>query len=205
MKLYYAPGACSLGIHVILEEIGKPYETEKVSLKDGEQYQPAYLAVSAKSKVPALRRDNGSVLTEYGAIATWLARTNPDAKLLPADPDGEARAIEAMDYVVATVHMQGFARVTRPGNFAPNEADREAVQARGRDIFAKGLGLLNMALAGKDWVAGDYSVADPTLFYVSSWAPRAGVELPTHVAAHFARMKARPAVRRTLAAEGLPA
>ena len=204
MKLYYSPGACSVGIHVLLEEIGAPYEKELINTREGMQHEPYYLAISPKAKVPALRRDDGSVLTEYGAIATWLARTYPALQLMPADAEGEARAIETMDYVVATIHMQGFTRIARPLNFTPNDADKETVQTRGREIYAKGLHLLNRALADRDWIAGTYSVADTAVFYVSNWSPRAGVDLPAHVAAHFARMKARPAVQRALAAEGLP-
>jgi glutathione S-transferase len=203
MKLYYSPGACSLGIHVLLEEIGKPYDLELINVRDGSQYSEAFMAISPKSKVPALARDDGSVLTEYGAIATWLARTNPAAKLMPADADAEARAVEAMEYVVATVHMQGFTRIARPGNFSPSESDKETVQARGREIYAKGLSILDHALEGKEWLAGAYSMADSALFYACNWAPRAAVPLPPNVAAHFARMKARPAVQRAMAAEGL--
>jgi glutathione S-transferase len=203
MKLYYSPGACSVGIHIMLEEIGKPYDLDLISVRDGSQFSEAYVAINPKSKIPALRRDDDSVLTEYGAIATWLARTNPDAKLMPTDPDAEARAIEAMDYVVGTMHMQGFARIARPGNFSPNEADKEKVQARGREIFAKGMALMDKRLEGREWIAGEYSLADATLFYVSNWAPRAEVPLPPNVAAHFARLKTRPAVQRTIAAEGL--
>ena len=205
MKLYYSPGACSIGIHVLLEEIGKPYETELINVRDGQQFSGAFVAVSEKSKVPVLRRDDGSVLTEYGAIATWLARTNPAAKLMPTDPEAEARAVEAMDYVVATVHMQGFTRIARPANFSPNEADVDAVRARGREIYAKGLDLVDKALQGREWIAGDYSIADSAVFYAARWAPRAEVELPANVAGHLARMMARPAVQRTLAAEGLQA
>ena len=204
MKLFYSPGACSLGIHILLEEIGKAYETELVSLKDGEQYKEAYTAISPKSKVPALQLDSGSVLTEYGAIATWLARTNPDAKLIPHDPEAEVRSLEALDYAVATIHMQGFARIARPTNFSPDEADKEVVQARGREIFAKGMNILAHKLGDKPWVAGDeYSIGDSAVYYVSRWAPRAGVDLPHAIAGHFERMKQRPAVQRTLAAEGL--
>jgi glutathione S-transferase len=203
MKLYYAPGACSLGIHVLLEEIGKPYETELVNMKENAQYKPEYVAVSPKSKVPALRRDDGSVLTEYGAIATWLARTNPDAKLMPHDPDGEALALEAMDYAVGTIHMQGFARIARPTNFGLADAQTDAVKARGREIYAKGLGILADKLGDMEWVAGEYSMADSAVFYVSSWSKRAEVPLPAPIAAHFARMKGRPAVQRMIAAEGL--
>jgi len=73
MKLYYSPGACSIGIHVLLEEIGKPYEAVKLNFQEGQQYKPEFTSVNPKSKVPTLQRDDGSVLTEYPAIAYWLA------------------------------------------------------------------------------------------------------------------------------------
>ena len=204
MKLFYSPGACSLGIHVLLEEIGKPYETEKVDLKSGQQYQPAFASLNAKSKVPTLQRDDGSVLTEFPAIAVWLARKNPDLGLLPTDPDAEARILEAMDFCVATIHMQGFSRMFRPSNFSPSAADEEAVKTRGREIFDKGFGIVEKTLAGHDYLGGErLSVADAALFYVEFWAGRFGVELPSGCAAHFARMKERPAVKAVLAAEGL--
>ena len=203
MKLYYSPGACSLGIHVLLEEIGKPYDVELISVRDNAQFSDAFVAVSPKSKVPALGRDDGSVLTEFGAIATWLARTNPAAKLIPDEPDAEARAVEAMEYILATVHMQGFTRIARPANFTPTESDQEKVKARGREIYAKGLAILDKSLEGKEWLAGEYSMADSALFYVCRWAPRADTALPPNLAAHLARMEARPAVKRALAAEGL--
>src|SRR5260370_40807128 len=69
MKLYYAPGVCSIGIHVLLEEIGKPYQLELVNLREGAQFKPPFTGVSPKGKVPALGRDDGSVLTEFPAIA----------------------------------------------------------------------------------------------------------------------------------------
>jgi len=204
MKLMYSPGACSLGIHLLLEEIGKPYETELVNLREGAQFQAPFTSVNPKSKVPTLVRDDGSVLTEFPAIAYWLARSNPRAKLLPEDIDSQARALEAMDYVVATMHMQGFTRIYRPGNFAPNAADEEAVKARGREIFDKGMAIMDKALAGKDHVAGPFSIADAALFYVEFWgAARLKMELPANCAAHYRRMLARPAVQRMMQQEGL--
>lgn len=203
MKLYYSPGACSLGIRVLIEELGVPYETQLVSLKDGEQRKPAYIAINPKAKVPALERDDGSVLTEWPAIATWLARTNPSGALLPKDPDSEARALEAMDYIVSTMHMQGFARMVRAENFAPNAADHDAVKARGLEVFTNGFKLIDRALEGREYLAGSYSVADAALFFVCNWANRTKTPLPSNVAAHFARMQQRPAVQRALAAEGI--
>ena len=106
MKLYYAPGACSIGIHVLLEEIGKPYEAVKLNLQEGQQYKPEFTGVNPKSKVPTLQRDDGSVLTEYPAIAFWLASANPDAKLMPQGADGLAKvASEAPDLVLSDWNM----------------------------------------------------------------------------------------------------
>ena len=154
MKLMYSPGACSIGIHVLLEEIGKPYEAQLVNLREGAQYKPDFTSVNPKSKVPTLVRDDGSVLTEYPAIAYWLARTNPEKKLLPDDVDAQARMIEALDYAVATVHMQGFGRLFRAANFTPNPEDEDKVKERGKELVEKGFAVMDKALAGKDYLAG---------------------------------------------------
>ena len=77
MKLYWGPHTCAIGIHILLEEIGEPYETEKVDPAGGQTRQPPFMAVNPKGKVPTLVRDDGSVLTEFSAIATWLARAAP--------------------------------------------------------------------------------------------------------------------------------
>lgn len=203
MKLYYAPGACSIGIHVLLEEIGKPYEAERVNLQQGEQYKPPFATVNPKSKVPTLVKDDGSVLTEFPAIAYWLARTNPFANLLPDDIDQQARALELTDYAVATIHMQAFGRQFRPSNFTPSAADEESVKARGRELAEKGFALLDKSLEGKDYAVGKFSVADAAIFYVEFWSKRVGITLPANCAAHLERMLARPSVQRTLQQEGL--
>jgi glutathione S-transferase len=204
MKLYYAPGVCSIGIHVLLEEIGKPYDLQPVNLREGAQYQPGFTAVSAKSKVPALERDDGSILTEFPVIASWLAKKNPEARLIPQDLEAETRAMEAMEYAVGTMHGQGFARIFRPGNFGPAESE-EQVKARGREMVEKGFAILDTALAGKDYLGGkELSIADAAVFYVEFWgAGRLGMKLPANVAAHYERMKARPAVQRVMKQEGV--
>src|SRR5689334_25112574 len=108
MKLYYMPGACSIGIHVLLEEIGKPYDLQKIDGAKQEQYGPEFVKINPKSKVPTLVKDDGSVLTEFPAIATWLARKNPDKGLLPTDPDSEAKVLEAWDSGGPTMPLKGF-------------------------------------------------------------------------------------------------
>ena len=87
-----------------------------MNLREGAQFKPEFTAVNPKSKVPTIVRDDGSVLTEYPAIAFWLARTNPEKKLLPDDVESQTRALEALDYAVGTIHMQGFSRLFRAAN-----------------------------------------------------------------------------------------
>src|SRR5215217_4946462 len=108
-----------------------------------------------------------------------------------------------MDYVVSTVHMQGYSRTLRPANFAPSDADHEAVKARGREVFGKGLQVMNTALDGREYLVGDFSVADAALFYVEFWADRSKIQLPPNCAAHYTRMRERHSVQKALKDEGL--
>ena len=210
MKLYWGPHTCAIGIHVILEETGLPYETEKVDVAGGATREPPFLAVNPKGKVPALVRDDGSVLTEFAAIATWLARKDPAPGLLPADPEVEARAVEVMAYVEGTIHGQGFARMFMPGMFEPQDVvhgtlglGQAAVKRQGRAMVEKGFAILDPELARHPYAAGNaFTVADAALFYVERWAPQRDVVLPVNIAAHFERMLARPSVQKVRALWG---
>ena len=205
MKLYYADGTCAIGIHVLLEEIGKPYQIERVDFREGAQYKPPFTGVNAKSKVPTLERDDGSILTEFPVIARWLARQNPQANLIPKDEETDTRAMEVMEYVVGTIHPEGFRRLFRTERFAPSATDHEQVKAQGREAIDKGFAVVDKALEGKNYLGGnELSIADAALFYVEFWgAKRLGMKLPKNLAAHYDRMMARPAVQRALQQEGL--
>jgi glutathione S-transferase len=204
MKLFYSPGSCALGVHILMEEIGAPFDLQRVNFAEREQFSEAYRAISPKSKVPALVRDDGSVLTEYQAISIWLALTHPEKRLIPPEVERHARMMEAMEYVVGTIHASGFRRVFRPAGFAPNAADHDAVKAEGLMIAKDGLALIDRGLGSRDFIAGDFSIADPALFYVTFWAvARLKLGLPANVQKHFDRMMDRPAVRKALKDEGL--
>lgn len=204
MKLHYAPGTCAMGIHILLAEIGRPYELARIDLKARDQHSADYLALNPKAKVPVLERDDGSVLTQFPAIATWLALTNPGAHLLPQGPDGLARALETVDYVASTLHMHAFSRMFHPAKYAPSEADHEAVKAQGREMADAGFALMDAKLAASDdYVNGPFSIADAALFYVEYWATRLDHPVPERCAAHFARMKERPSVQTAMREEGI--
>ena len=202
MKFYMTPGSCSTGIHILLEELECVFEVYIVDLMAGDQYKPDYLAINPKSTIPTLVRDDGTSLTEFQAIAWWLARTHPRAKLLPESPEGESRAIEIMDFAVGTLHGQGFARIFTTDKFTPNEADHAAVKARGEEIVAKGFAVVDGLLEGKEYALGSFSIADAALFYVEFWADKLKMDLPPNCRAHYQRMLARPVVKRVLLEEG---
>ena len=204
MKLYWGPHTCAIGIHVLLEEIGRPYETEKLDVSGGATHRPPFFGLNPKGKVPTLVRDDGTVLTEFGAIATWLARSHPDKNLLPVDPEIEARVVETIAYVEGTIHGQGYARLFAPQKFGPQDIVHQtaglgqaSVQRQGRQIVEAGFAILDPQLGHHDYAAGDgFTIADAALFYVERWAKPQGITLPVNVAAHLARMLARPAVNK---------
>lgn len=204
MKLYWGPHTCAIGIHILLEEAGATYETEKLDVAGGATEKPAFLAVNPKGKVPTLVRDDGSVVTEFGAIATWIGRSFPEARLLPEDIDAETRMTEVLEYVEGTIHGQGFTRIFKPEKFEPQDVvhtklglGQSSVKAQGKEMVEQAFAILDRQLGGRDFVAGDrLSIADAALFYVERWAPQVGIELPRNIAAHYQRMLARPAVRK---------
>ncbi len=202
MKLYMTPGSCSTGIHIILEELEEVFEAYIVNLPAGDHFKPDYVAINPKSTIPTLVRRDGSSLTEVPAIAYWLARSSPRRMLWPDDAESQCRLVEAMSYIVGTIHGQGFARIFATNTFARNPADHVEVQELGRSIVAKGFAILNDTLGSRAYLAGEFSVADPLLFYVEFWADKTGIALPDNLAAHYRRMLTRSAVQRVLREEG---
>jgi len=202
--LCYAKKTCSIGIHVLMEEIGSPYDLRIVDFSKGEQKSAEYKALNPKGKVAALVRDDGSVLTEFAAIAVWLAMTNPDKALMPTDPEGIARTIEAMDFVVGTVHMLSWRMFRRSDAYSDDPNEQEKLKERGKAAMLSAFDVIDDQLAGKDYLTGDFSIADAALYYTEFWAADvAGWTLPPNVQAHFERMKTRPSVRASRELEGV--
>lgn len=207
LTFYYAPGACSLGVHIALEETGAAYEAVRVLVADGEQRQPAYLAINPAGRIPALVVD-GKVLTECTAIHTYLAHRFPESGLLPLDDAFlTARATEVMSWLASTLHIS-FAQVWRGERFTDDAAARAALQADGPARVRAHFQRLEQRLAdsGGPWILGDrYSAADAYALVFHRWGPRLGIDMADYPAwtAQAARLYQRPAVRRALEQEGL--
>lgn len=214
-RLYYSPGACSLAPHIVLEEIGQPYETELISAAAGEMTQtPEWHAINPKGRVPALLAVPGRIggtdnlLTEAPAILVYLAQSNPAAALLPAEPAVEARCIEWMNWLSGNVHTMSYGQIWRPERFLADEQGFPALKEKGEQNVREQYAYIEGLLAdGRDWaLPGGYTIVDPYLLVFYYWGQRIGLamaELYPAWARLTAQTTTRPAVQRILDKEGL--
>ena len=200
MKLYYAPGACSLAPHIVLNEIGGKFAIEKVDLDVKKTESGAdFSDINSKGYVPTLEIGKNEVLTEVSTILQYLADKAGASHLLPKFGGMERyRAMEALNFVASELHkgMGGLFDKAMP------EDGRKAIVAR----LSKRLGWLDAELAKKPYMLGDaFSVADAYAFTVLNWGQWVGVDIKQwpNVAAFVARVAERPAVQKALKAEGL--
>ena len=196
------PGSCSTGIHILLEECEAVFEVTIVNLMKGDQYQPEYLEINPRATIPALQRDDGSALTDFQSIAWWLAHQYPRAGLLPAAIEDQLKIFEVMNYAVATVHMQGFARLFTTERFTPQESDYPWVRQQGMEIINDGFRILDSLISEAGFITDHFSIADAALFYIEFWAIKSDIELPANCLRHYQKLLKRSTVRQVLAEEG---
>lgn len=201
-KFYMTPGSCSIGIHVLLEELGLFFEAHVIDLLRGDHLRPEYLAINPRASVPALVRPDGKALTDFIAIARYLAEAHPKHKLLPDAAEDVARALRVMEYTVGVIHGEGFTRVFTSERYAPDPDGKQTAQSEGQRIVRSGFERLETMIAGPIYAMGPFSIVDAAVFYVEFWADRIGLELPSRCQRHYQAMLQRPAVRQVLGEEG---
>jgi glutathione S-transferase len=203
LKLFYSPGACSIVSHIALEEAGADFERVRVMLAQGEQLKPEYLAVNPHGRVPALATDEG-VITEQIAVVNYIAdRFGGDGSVPRGDAFAAAKCNELLGWFASTVHI-AFAEVFRPGRFVTDESAHEVVTEGGRAALLKHFDEIE-GLCGDGWTTGArFTAADSYLLIFFRWAKRMEFEMTRYPrwAALVERVLDRPAVARTLEAEG---
>ena len=202
MKFYMAPGSCTTGIHILLEELDLVFEVIIISLPSGEHLREEFTNINPKSSIPVLVTNENLVLTEFSAIAYWLARRYPRANFLPTDIDGEVKVLEVMAYIIDTIHGQGFSRLFVTENYTTNTKEHDSVIHKGHQIINKAFSVIENLFGDNEYIAGKFSIADAALFYVAFWADKLDMDLPPACKAHYVRMLSRPAVQRVLMEEG---
>jgi len=200
MKLYYAPGACSLSPHIVARELGIDIDLEKIDNKTKRTASGAdYLTINPKGYVPAIELDDGQVLTEGPAIVQYLADQKPGAGLVPPAGTMERyRMQEMLGYINSELHK----------TYSPLFNDATPQETRNERLahLKKRYALLDQRLANQPYLCGDrLTVADAYLFVVTTWANFVKLDLSgfPNVLAFQKRVAARPAVKAAMKAEGL--
>lgn len=200
MKLYYAPGACSLASNITLREAGIPFEAVEVDLHarktvSGEDFS----SINPKGYVPALRLDNGEVLTENVAVLTYIGDQNPATKLTPPAGTMERyRFVEWLGFINSEVHKAH-------GIFFNPAAGDDTKQIY-RGAITRRYGWLQDVMNTRQFLMGSqFTAADAYLYTILRWAPLAGLDLVQWPAlkSYADRIAGRPRVQEALRAEGL--
>jgi glutathione S-transferase len=202
--LYLAKGTSALAAHILLEEIGVPYETQVLSIPAKEHLSADYLAINPRGRVPTLITPQGP-LAENPAILAYLAQAHPDRNLAPTDPFGFAQAQSVNLYLATTLHV-AFAHKARAARWADDPSAIKAMQAKVSENVFEGAHFVEDHLLQGPWVLGEaYSICDPYVFLVHRWmaANDIGLDDTPKLQAHTEAMKARPAVQRAMAQHGL--
>jgi glutathione S-transferase len=201
LALYYAPGACSMAAHIVLEESGEKYEKKKVDLAGGEQRTEGYLKINPQGRVPALRLDNNEPLAENTAILPYLGKR---FGMWPADAIAEAKALSLIGFFAASVHP-AHAHIGRPERYASDPSVYPQLQEMGKKTFHGYLKQIDGMLAGRQWLSDKYTVLDPYGLVFYTWGVRR--ELPMGELKNYTafkdRMLDRPAVQRVVKEEGV--
>ena len=198
MILYYARGACSQAPHIILHEAGFAHDSIKVDLKTKQTERGEdYLSVNPKGAVPALRLDNGEILTENAVVLQYLG-DQAGGFLLPQVGDlRRYRVLEWLNFVATELH-KGFGPF-----FKPTSDDTKQFA---RDLIAAKFDFVEGQMGEKQFLLGDtFTLPDAYLFVMLGWTDKAGLDLARwpRLKSYRERLEQRPSVRRVLEYEGL--
>jgi glutathione S-transferase len=200
MKLYYAPGACSMAVHIVLRESGLNIQLEKVDLRSKRtESGDDYMKINPKGYVPALLLEDSSILTEAGVCVQYVADAAPAKNLAPAAGTVERyRLMEWIAFISTEIHK------TYGPLFDPSTS--EELRRRQVGLLEKRFGYVARELSGREFLMGHtFTAADAYLFTVLNWTHAVKIDLgPWPVLQEYVkRVAERPAVRETMKAEGL--
>jgi glutathione S-transferase len=202
MKLYYAPGACSLATHIVLEWIGKHYDLEQVDIHG--KKSPELLEVNPAGAVPVIE-DDGWVLTQNSAILNYLADVYPEARLGgDGSPRSRGEVNRWLGLVNSDVHP-AYKPLFGATGYLEDEAAIEKAKGNAKAAIRSKFEIIDKQLEGRDWLVGERSIADPYLFVMLRWAKAMDVDFSDleGLSGLFQRMHDDAAVKKVLEAEGL--
>ena len=206
MKLYYSTGACSLAPHIVMAELNMAYELEAVNLKDKTCASGDYRQVNMKGAVPALKMDNGEVLTEGAIISQYLCDMNAENTLLAKYGTTERfRTLEWMNFIATEVH-KNFSPLFFAERAYKNTDTQNDVKNFARTTLNDKFVFISEKLGTNDFLTGKtFTIADAYLFTCMNWAKYVGLDYSNYsnITNFMKRVSERPAVMRAMKEEGM--
>lgn len=201
IKLYYAPITCALAPYITLTEADAPFEVMPINMRKGQNKSPEYLKLNPKHKVPLLVVD-GRPLSENVAIQIWIARTFPGAKLLPADPWEELKAVSMLSWCSSGIHPY-LSRINGPQKVCDQPGSEDSVCRLAAEFIYEAFGMAEELLAGREYFFDHFTAPDAHFFWCYRRATQFELDLDpfANCAAHFERMQTRASVQQLLAFE----
>ena len=201
IALYYAPVTCALAPYITLTEAGAEFEVRPLDFRKQQHMSADYLKINPKHKVPMLVVD-GNSLTENVAIQQWIARTFPQAKLLPADPWDELKAISLLAWCAAGIHPY-LSRINNTAKVCDLPGAGDSVRRFATEALHESFRIADSLLAGREWFFDHFTAPDAHFFWCFRRATQFELDLAAfpNCQAHFERMKKRPSVQKLLAYE----
>ncbi len=200
--LYTMPGTCSLAPNIAVAWLDAPVTVENLAY--GDHKKDAYLAINPKGQVPALRFEDGDVLTEAAAILAWLGATHGTADFARDTVLGRKEA-EALSYMTSEVHAD-YAPHFAVQAYADSESAQAEVKRHAYEMLNNHYRRLDDTLgAAGDFYLGERSFADPYLYVLTRWIDQTPLSLDDFpaLAAFRKRMQADPAVQQALARQNM--
>ena len=201
LMLYYAPMTCALVPYVTLTEARADFDVHNLNTRAGQHKKPEFLSLNPKHKVPVLVID-GEPLTENIALQIWIARRFPKARLLPAEPGAEIKAISLMAWFASAIHPH-LTPNARPENYCDLPDSEQSVKRVANKLLFEDLEIADGLLAGREWFFDHFTAVDAYFFWCLRRAMSFNLDVSAfkNCAAHFERMKQRPSVQKVLAYE----
>ena len=207
IKLWYAPGACSLAPHVLLHEVRAPFDAVETSVAKGANLTDEFARINPKKRVPVLSLD-GEVITEVPAIATAIADLAPERYLMGRTALDRARVHEWMNWLSGSLHGQGFGALWRPQRFSDDPEAFEGIKAKARKTISECFEVIESRLSSAYSTGDGFTAVDPFLLVFYRWGNGIGIDMPRACPSYTAfaqKLVQRDSVAAALAAEGLSA
>jgi glutathione S-transferase len=206
MKLFYKAGACALAPHIVMAELNMVYELEAVDLKTKTCASGDFKKINPKGSIPALRMDNGEILTEGAVISQYLADQKMDSTILPKFGTlDRVRCLEWMNFIATDLH-KNFSPLFGADMIMKNVEGKTEMKMFYVETLKNKVALVSEKLGNNDYLMGkNFTIADAYLFTVLNWSKHVGLDLSqwSNMPTYMTRVHDRPAVIKAMKEEGL--